>query len=227
MSVITRKSVSERCSSPWELPPSRLQPSAFSLSAVALRKPKAIFLLSLLFCSVFSDIFSPMEITWQAELQMELNWVILRFIIPDCYLCFAYLKAGSDFSVDNLSLVQSFLVSLFLYLINRDQACRTEASSTSLPNAILRPAGFPACDPAPAARLCIVFNCLSGLFLFFVLNVRWHCRQVVLSLVYAFCSHNTAAIGNGLLCFSLPLQIWTTSMLPQLHQHTGLLFRQM
>lgn len=83
------------------------------LPAVALHKPQAVFSAVLAFSLIFSGIFYPMEIRCQAELQMELNWVILKFIIPDFYLCFAYLKAGNDFSVDNLSLVQPFLVSPF------------------------------------------------------------------------------------------------------------------
>lgn len=74
---------------------------------------RQVFSAVLAFSSVFSDIFYPVEIRWQAELQMELNWVILKFIIPGFCLCFAYLKAGNDFSVDNLSLVQPFLVSPF------------------------------------------------------------------------------------------------------------------
>lgn len=76
--------------------------------------------------ALFSDIFYSMEIRWQSELQMELNWVIHYARL----LCFPYLKSGNNFSVDNLSLMQPFLVlPFFVYLINRDQACRIEHPS--------------------------------------------------------------------------------------------------
>lgn len=61
-----------------------------------------------------------MEIRWQSELQMELNWVILKFIMPDFYLCFPYLKSGNNFSVDNLSLIQPLLVLLFLLILSTE-----------------------------------------------------------------------------------------------------------
>lgn len=48
---------------------------------------------------------------------MELNWVILKFIMPDFYLSFPYLKSANNFSVDSLLLMQPFVVLPFLLIL--------------------------------------------------------------------------------------------------------------
>lgn len=181
------KAFSGWCSGPWDRPPPRPLPftsCGFSSSARLLILPSSFFFSFLL--ALFSDIFYSMEIRWQSELQMELNWVIHYARL----LCFPYLKSGNNFSVDNLSLMQPFLVLPFFCLSYQPRpSLQNRASFISLPNFVWRPAGFFAYDSIPAASLLSRNFCIK--------HMRWYHRQVNLSSVYVFCSHNTVVMGMG------------------------------